>query len=33
MGGKLYEPEGRIERASHDQTYTYMYMNGVEGVA
>ena len=21
MGGKLYEPEGRIECASHDQTY------------
>ena len=21
MGGMLYEPEGRIEHASHDQTY------------
>ncbi len=21
MGGKLYEPEGQIQHASHDQTY------------
>ena len=21
MGGELYEPEGRIERASHDKAY------------
>ena len=31
MGGKLYEREGRIECARHDQPT--WYVGGVEGVA
>ena len=35
MAGMLYEPEGRIEHATHDQTYLVptWYVGGVEGVA